>query len=55
MVEFEHENSIPRCLKLASKKIACFGGRQVRIYKAGTKTAFIVPSQRRKNVAKGAT
>jgi len=27
IVEFTHENSIPRCLKLASKKQANFGGR----------------------------
>ena len=27
MVEFAHENSIPRCLKLASKKVANFGGK----------------------------
>ena len=44
MVEFAHENSIPRSLKLASKRVANFGGQSVRIFKAGTKTAVILPS-----------
>ena len=48
IVEFAHENSVPRSLKLASKKLARFGGQPVRIYKAGTKTAVNMPSQRRR-------
>ena len=48
VIEYAHENSIPRSLKLASKKQAQFGGQQVRIYKAGTKTAVNFPSQKRR-------
>ena len=47
-VEYVHENSVPRSLKLASKKLAKFSGVPVRIYKAGTKTAVVMPSQKRK-------
>lgn len=48
VVEYAHENSVPRSLKLASKGLACFGGVKTRIYKAGTKTAIIFPKQGRK-------
>ena len=48
IVEYAHENSVPRSLKLASKKQAKFSNQPVRIYKAGTKTAVNMPSQRRK-------
>jgi len=48
VVEYAHENSVPRSLKLASKKLAKFENQQVRIYKAGTKTAVSMPSQRRR-------
>lgn len=48
IVEYAHENSVPRSLKLASKKLAKFNGQPVRIYKAGTKTAVNMPSQRRR-------
>ena len=48
IVEYAHENSVPRSLKLASKKLAKFNGQPVRIYKAGTKTAVNMPSQQRK-------
>lgn len=47
IVEYAHENSVPRSLKLASKKLAKFQGRPVRIYKAGTKTVVNFPSQKR--------
>lgn len=47
IVEFANENSIPRSLKIASKKQARFGGVAGRIFKAGTRTAVIKPSQRR--------
>jgi hypothetical protein len=47
-VEYVHENSVPRSLKLASKKLARFSGVPVRIYKAGTKTAVVMPSQKRR-------
>ena len=50
VVEYAHENSVPRSLKLASKKLARFGPQQVRIYKAGTKTAVNMPSQRRRGM-----
>lgn len=48
VIEYAHENSVPRSLKLASKKLAQFKCQPVRVYKAGTKTAVIVPAQRRK-------
>lgn len=48
VVEFAHENSIPRSLKIASKKQARFGGQQCRIYKAGTRTVVVKPTQRKK-------
>ena len=48
VVEYAHENSVPRSLKLASKKLAKFNGQPVRIYKAGTKTAVNMPSQKKK-------
>lgn len=44
IVEYAHENSVPRSLKIASKKLAKFQGQPVRIYKAGTKTAVNMPS-----------
>lgn len=47
VVEFAHENSVPRCLKVASKKLATFGGHKARIFKAGTRTAICLPNQRR--------
>ena len=47
-VEYVHENSVPRSLKLASKKLAKFSNIPVRIYKSGTKTAVIMPSQKRR-------
>jgi len=47
VVEFAHENSVPRCLKVASKKLATFGGQKARIFKAGTRTAICLPNQRR--------
>jgi len=48
VVEFAHENSVPRSLKLASKKLVNFMSCQGRVYKTGTKTAVIIPSQRRR-------
>ena len=48
VVEYAHENSVPRSLKLASKKKARFAGVPVRVYKAGTKTAVIMPQQKRR-------
>jgi len=48
IVEFAHENSVPRSLKLASKKLVNFNGQKGRIYKTGTRTAIIMPNQRRK-------
>jgi len=48
IVEFAHENSVPRCLKVASKKLAVFGSLRSRIYKTGTRTAIILPRQKRR-------
>lgn len=48
VVEYAHENSVPRSLKLASKGLASFQGVKTRIYKAGTKTAIIFPKQGRR-------
>lgn len=36
MVEFEHENSVPRSLRVASKQQSMLFGHRFRIYKAGT-------------------
>ena len=46
VIEFAHENSVLRSLRLASKKLAKFANQPVRIYKAGTRTAVHFPSQR---------
>lgn len=48
VIEYADEKSVPRSLKVASKKKAIFCGNSVRIYKAGTKTAINMPSQRRR-------
>lgn len=48
LVEYAHENSIPRSLKLASQRRVSFGGVNQRLFKAGTRTVVIKPSQRRK-------
>jgi hypothetical protein len=47
MIEFAHENSVPRGLKVASKKLSSFNGQWARIFKAGTRTAICLPNQRR--------
>jgi len=48
VVEFEHPNSVPRSLRVASKKKAVIDGVRIRIYKAGTKTMmFIKPKKKR--------
>jgi len=48
IVEYAHENSVPRSLKLASKRCVNFGGLGQRLFKAGTRTVVIRPSQRRR-------
>lgn len=48
IVEYAHENSVPRSLKLASKRCVTFGGIGQRLFKAGTRTVVIKPSQRRR-------
>lgn len=48
IVEYAHENSVPRSLKLASKRCVNFGGIGQRLFKAGTRTVVIKPSQRRR-------
>lgn len=47
-VEYAHENSIPRSLKIASQKKAVFAGVSARVYKSGTRTAIIWPKAGRK-------
>lgn len=47
-VEFSDPNSINRSLQLASKGRAYFSGTKVRIYKSGTQTAILHPSQKRR-------
>jgi hypothetical protein len=47
-IEYAHENSIPRSLKLASAKKALFFGQPARVYKSGTRTAVIWPRSTRK-------
>lgn len=36
MIEFAHENSVPRSLRVASKQLSTLNGTRFRIYKAGT-------------------
>jgi len=48
IVEYAHENSVPRSLKLASKRCVNFGSIGQRLFKAGTRTVVIKPSQRRR-------
>jgi Ran GTPase-activating protein (RanGAP) involved in mRNA processing and transport len=36
MIEFAHENSVPRSLRIASKQLSTLNGTRFRIYKAGT-------------------
>lgn len=47
-IEFLDANSLNRSLQLASKKKAVFSGTKVRIYRSGTQTAVIQPSQKRR-------
>eukprot|EP00831_Metopus_contortus_P031985 TRINITY_DN25959_c0_g1_i1.p1 TRINITY_DN25959_c0_g1~~TRINITY_DN25959_c0_g1_i1.p1 ORF type:complete len:1431 (-),score=259.64 TRINITY_DN25959_c0_g1_i1:38-4204(-) len=42
VVEFAHVNSVPRALRVASKKQAVINGNRIRIYKAGTRTQAII-------------
>ena len=48
IVEYFHENSVPRSLKLASKRCVNFGSVSQRLFKAGTRTVVIKPSQVRR-------
>lgn len=47
-VEYAHENSVPRSLKIASQKRAVFDGVSARVFKAGTRTAILWPKAGRK-------
>lgn len=48
VIEYAHQNSVPRSLRVASKKKSCIGGNRFRIYKSGTRTiVFIRPQKRR--------
>lgn len=42
IVEFAHINSVPRALRVASKKQAVIHGNRIRIYKAGTRTQALL-------------
>lgn len=48
LVEFCHENSIARGLKMASQRRACLYGDSCRVFKSGTKTVVQMRSQKRK-------
>jgi hypothetical protein len=41
-VEYAHENSLPRSLRVASKKMSSIGGTRFRIFRAGTKTTIFL-------------
>jgi len=48
IIEYAHQNSVPRSLRVASKKNSTLDGNRFRIYKAGTRTiVFYRPSKRR--------
>ena len=47
-MEYVHSNSIPRSLRVASKKKSVIAGNKFRIYKAGTRTMVFVRPQKRK-------
>ncbi len=48
IVEYAHPNSVPRSLRVASKKQSTLNGNRFRIYKAGTRTIVFVRPQKRK-------
>lgn len=48
IVEYYHQNSLPRSLRVASKKKSIIGGNKFRIYKAGTRTMVFVRPQKRR-------
>lgn len=48
IIEYTHPNSIPRSLRVASKKKSIIEGVRFRIYKAGTRTMVFVRPQKRK-------
>ncbi len=50
IIEYVHQNSIPRSLRVASKKKSIILGNKVRIYKAGTRTMVFVRPQKRRGV-----
>ena len=48
IIEYVHSNSVPRSLRVASKKKSIVGGNRFRIYKAGTRTMVFVRPQKRR-------
>jgi hypothetical protein len=42
IIEYTHPNSIPRSLRVASKKKSELDGVRFRVYKAGTRTMVFV-------------
>jgi hypothetical protein len=48
IIEYTHVNSIPRSLRIASKKKSELDGIRFRIYKAGTRTMVFVRPQKRR-------
>ena len=48
IIEYNHVNSLPRSLRVASKKKSVIAGNKFRIYKAGTRTMVFVRPQKRR-------
>lgn len=48
IIEYAHANSVPRSLRVASKKKSILHGNRFRIYKAGTRTIVFVRPQKRR-------
>eukprot|EP00347_Sterkiella_histriomuscorum_P023864 403333121 len=48
IIEYAHANSVPRSLRVASKKKSVLAGNKFRIYKAGTRTIVFVRPQKRR-------
>ena len=48
IIEYAHHNSVPRSMRIASKKKSTVLGNRIRIYKAGTRTIVFVRPQKRR-------
>jgi len=49
IIEYQHQNSIARSLRVASKKKSTIGSCRFRIYKAGTRTIVFVRPQKKRS------